>query len=733
MVMDAPPFSSSQENLTSYLDGLNDAQKEAVLHQRGPLLVVAGAGSGKTHVVTTRISHLIQQGVSPSEILGLTFTNKAAEEMRHRVFSKSQFHVEISTFHSLGAKILRESIDHLGYPNDFTIYDEEDRLKVISACLKELGITDKKVKPKTLSSLISDAKNAFLEGANDDFSLYPSSIRDYFSKVFPLYKEKMFQFNALDFDDLIYLTALLFKKHPEVLEVYQKKYRYLHIDEYQDTNASQYEIVRLLAQKHQNLFVVGDPDQSIYSWRGADIRNILNFEKDYPNAKVVRLEQNYRSTSTILKASNQLIENNTGRLEKKLWSALGEGDPIKLGICQNEKEEALFAVSKIQQFHRKGVPFSDMVIFYRTNFQSRLFEDALLSKNIPYKIIGGISFYQRREIKDILSFLKVLKSGHDFISFSRSINLPKRGIGPATIEKIGRLSRLEGGDILDTIQVLLANPGKGDIRLSKRQKEGLADYLTLLISLRKIKSTDTVSTIVSETVRLSGYLNYLKQEDETTFQDRKENLSELVHKAKEWEKLEDEPTLDAFLEELSLKSDPLAPQAHTNDVVHLMTLHNGKGLEFELVLLTGLEEEIFPHINSMESGNELEEERRLCYVGMTRAKKHLFLTASQSRFLWGQTRYMRLSRFLKEVPRHFIQKEGAIEFFEENSNQEELSSGKGEFFKGDFVFHPKFGSGVVTDVYEGSLGLTYDILFGDSPEPVSVVAKFGKLQKLTIS
>lgn len=719
------------EHENSLLNGLNDAQKEAVLHVNGPLLVVAGAGSGKTHTVTTRIIHLMEKGVDPSEILGLTFTNKAAEEMRQRIFRSTSSHVEISTFHSLGAKILRESAEHLGYPTDFAIYDQEDRLKVLSACMKELGINDKKIKAKTLSTLISDAKNALVEGTDEDFSLYPSSIRDSFAKVFPLYKKKMLEFRALDFDDLIYLTALLFRRFPEVLKSYQNRYRYLHIDEYQDTNASQYEIVRHLAAAHQNLFVVGDPDQSIYSWRGADISNILNFEKDYPNAKVIRLEQNYRSTSTILEASNRLIQNNESRLEKKLWSSLGQGDPIGLHICESEKEEVSFVVNKLKSFHRRGVPYREMVVFYRTNFQSRLFEDALISKGIPYKIIGGISFYARREIKDILSYLKIVKSGHDFVSFSRSINLPKRGVGPTTIEKIGRAARLEGKDLIDTIEGLLAGSSSSDVRLTKRQREGLADYLTLIVSLRRIKSLDTVSATVAEAVRLSGYLNYLKEEDQATFQDRKENLEELIHKAKEWEKQEEEPTLESFLEELTLKTDPVQSNEGITDYVHLMTLHNGKGLEFEVTLMTGMEEEIFPHVNSKGSEGEIEEERRLCYVGMTRAKRHLFLSASQSRFLWGQRRYMAISRFIKEIPKTFIQRSSGDAYFEEDI--ESAPSPQGSFKKGDFVFHQKFGSGVVTEIYDGSLGLTYDILFGDSPDPVSIVAKFGKLQKLSLS
>lgn len=616
---------------------LNESQLRAVLHQDGPLLVIAGAGSGKTRIVTYRIAHLIEKGVRPEEILAVTFTNKAAREMQERVhqllYGKNyEGYPTICTFHSLGVLILRESIHHLGYSNSFTIYDEEDSLKLLRGCLDSLGIKKESGQLKSLRNLISNAKNELQDPHDVDLDIIPD--------VYRLYGERLQEANALDFDDLLLLPVKLFHSLPEVLESYQRRWPYISIDEYQDTNKAQYTIARLLVQKTQNILVVGDPDQSIYSWRGANISNILNFERDYPGAQTVRLEQNYRSCSNILEAANSLIQHNASRLEKNLWSDLGEGEKIRLFVGNSEREEAAFVTKEIEYLHHMhGIPLSEITIFYRTNFQSRIFEDFLLRRQLPYVIVGGISFYHRKEIKDILAFLRMLESDSDVISFSRTINLPKRGMGPATLDKIFQESR--------------TNLLSAQVKLSARQKAAYSEYCELIRYLRSIKESISLQKLVIETVRESRYLEVLR-EDKETFEDRKANVEELISKAHEWEEYHGSNSLLAFLEELSLKSS-LDEAKMGEDHLNLMTLHNGKGLEFKTIFIVGMEEDLFPHANSRESNEALEEERRLCYVGMTRAKERLYLTAAKSRFLWGTLRMMRPSRFLREIPSHFLE------------------------------------------------------------------------------
>lgn len=636
---------------------LNHAQIEAVNHIEGPLLVLAGAGSGKTRVVTCRIAQLIESGVSPSRILAVTFTNKAAGEMRERIHALlPRFgYPTICTFHSLGVRILRESIQYLGYAQNFTIYDEEDSNKLLKGCLQSVGISKE---TKTFRVLISNAKNALQSPSEADISDLPHSIKKVFPEVYSLYQQRLKESNALDFDDLLYLTVRLFQKHPDVLAQYQERWPYLLIDEYQDTNHAQYMMARLIVGEKRNIFVVGDPDQSIYSWRGANIENILNFERDYPGAKVVRLEQNYRSTTNILDAANSLIQYNNSRYEKNLWSNLGEGNKITLFVGETEREEAGFVVNEIERLHTlHQIPLSQMTIFYRTNFQSRLFEDFLLRKRLPYVIIGGISFYQRKEIKDLLAFLRMTASNHDVVSFERTINLPKRGIGLTTIEKI-RASAAEEEIPLFTYCEKLARE-KAEVsaeafRLTTKQREGLNEYVSMIQKLRGIMETSSLQKFVIETVRQTHYLDVLR-EDKETFEDRKGNVDELVAKAHEWEVMNDSNNLEAFLEELSLKGS-IDEANFSGDKINLMTLHNGKGLEFNVAFLVGMEEDLFPHANSRNSYDALEEERRLCYVGMTRAKQRLYLTAAETRFLWGQHRMMRPSRFLREIPKKFLER-----------------------------------------------------------------------------
>lgn len=622
------------------LEGLNTEQQEAVTTIHGPLLVLAGAGSGKTRVVTYRIAHLLEQGVPASKILGLTFTNKAAREMKERIVSLTNNYVLVSTFHSLGARILRESIDVLGYQSNFTIYDDQDTDKLIKACLLELYPDDKKLEAKAFKGLISKAKNNLQKPDAIDRRELRSQNESYFPKVYELYQQKLLAYGALDFDDLLYLTVRLFREHPAVLERYQNRWSHLLIDEYQDTNGAQYALISHLVEKSRNLCVVGDPDQSIYSWRGANIHNILDFEKDYPGTKVVRLEKNYRSHTNILEAANALIERNESRIEKRLHSDLGPGEKIKCFTAMNEREEAEFTASQIRYHHDyQGIPLSEMVVFYRTNAQSRVFEDQFLYQKVPYVIVGGISFYQRREIKDILAYLRMVQSDADFISFMRTINLPKRGVGAATIDKLRQRAEQEGVPILK----YCLNPALG---LPPKQQKGINEYAALILELRQHKNS--IGKLVQMTIENSHYINCLVEEPES-MDERKENLDALIAKAMEWESTAEEPTLDAFLEELTLKAD-IEEGKDVEDRINLMTLHNGKGLEFEVTFLTGLEEDLMPHVNARGDKEALEEERRLCYVGMTRAKQYLYLLNCDVRFIWGIKRSQRPSRFLKEVP-----------------------------------------------------------------------------------
>lgn len=635
---------------------LNPEQREAALTVEGPTLVIAGAGSGKTLVVTKRIVHLLEIGVSPSSILGVTFTNKAAGEMRERVRKATHQHVLICTFHSLGARILRESIHALGYSPDFSIYDEEDVLKLLKACLTDLNLDGIKTDVKPFRQLISRAKNDLQLPHQIDESDLSTAIEVAFPKVYARYQDKLKEYNAVDFDDLLFLTVQLWENHPDVLSRYQERWPYVLIDEYQDTNASQYRMTNLLVEKTRNIFVVGDPDQSIYSWRGANINNILNFEKDYPGAKVIKLEQNYRSFTTILEAANALISHNDNFYQKSLWSNRGEGGKIRLFTANDEKEEAYFVARQMQHHHsQQNIPYSQMVVFYRTNAQSRAFEDSLLLYDIPYQIVGGVSFYQRKEIKDILSFMKMAYSGADYIAFSRTINLPKRGIGEATIEKISEAASAEKMPLLNYLQAVVEEkPLRFPIRLSTKQKKSLADYLHIICSLIQISKEGSLRDLVMGAIEQTGYLAYLK-EDPESFEERKSNLDELIAKAVEWELSAQNPTLGAFLEELALKSS----LDETDDVesrISLMTVHNGKGLEFLVTFVVGLEEDLFPHVNSRESDAAVQEERRLCYVGMTRAKDYLYLSYSMTRYLWGTARYQRPSRFLREIPQEYIQK-----------------------------------------------------------------------------
>lgn len=726
---------------------LNEEQREAVETLQGPLLVLAGAGVGKTRVVTYRIVNLLDKEVPPSKILGLTFTNKAAGEMKERVRALTSSNVLICTFHSLGARILRESIHWLGYKRDFTIYDDEDVDKVIKECVAAAGKGDAKLE-KAVKGLISTAKNG-MRGPDQVVRERPTNpAEEIFPEVYACYQEKLKSYNALDFDDLLFLPVRLFREHPDVLEYYHNRWSHLLIDEYQDTNGAQYELVKLLVSKSGNLCVVGDPDQSIYSWRGANIQNILNFEEDYPGAKVVRLEQNYRSRSNILEAANAVIRQNDSRYQKELWSARGAGEKIRLFVADDERAEADFVAARVR-YHAEHhqIPLREMVVFYRTNAQSRVFEDCFLAARLPYAIVGGVSFYQRREVKDILAFLRMVLGGTDYVSFVRTINLPKRGLGESTLDKL-RLGAEEADlSILAYCEALVdGQPVPGEIKLTAKQRQGLQNYVSIIRELRQIAQNTSLKELVTSAIDCTGYLDYLRQ-DKETYEDRKGNLDALIAKALDWEASAESPSLQGFLEELSLKSSLDEAEAD-NDRICLMTIHNGKGLEFEVTFIAGVEEELFPHINSRESREKMEEERRLFYVGMTRAKEQLYLSCCRYRYIWGMGRTQRPSRFLREVPEDHVEKvhmgislglthgrtpeiRPSRKF--EYETVEEPFSDEGqavELREGDAVFHKEFGIGVIRNLYEGSLGLTYTVAFSKDNKERNLVAKYAPLRKL---
>jgi len=719
----------------------NPQQWEAITTLEGAVLVLAGAGSGKTRVVTSRIAHLIENGVPPSRILGVTFTNKAAGEMKERVQKLTQSQVLICTFHSLGARVLRECISAIGYQRDFTIYDEDDVDKLLKVCLMELNLKEKKMEAKPFRHLISQAKNAMIEPNQISHADLTTDIEEAFPQVYALYQRKLQEYQAVDFDDLLCLTVKLWLEHPDLLARYQDRWPFVLIDEYQDTNAAQYAITRLLVEKRGNLFVVGDPDQSIYSWRGANVHNILNFERDFPGAKVIRLEQNYRSRTNILNLANALISYNTGRYEKELWSELGSGEKIKLFVGEDERAEANFIAAQIEYHRARNISLNEMVIFYRTNAQSRAFEDTLIYRGIPYIIIGGVSFYQRREIKDILAYLRISQSSADYISFLRTINLPKRGLGDATIEKMRYNANQEGMTILGYCEALIKeNPLQTVLRLSSKQRENLAEYVQIIHELRLLSKQGSIRDLVQAAIERTRYMEYLV-EDQESYEDRRQNLNELIAKAVEWEISASDPSLEAFLEELSLKSS-LDESDQSRERLSLMTIHNGKGLEFTVTFLVGLEEDLFPHINSKNSVEEIEEERRLCYVGVTRAKEHLYLSYCKMRYLWGNLRMQKPSRFLQEMPKENIEMISSSQPtfrqpYAESPKRERLSyvekplPEKIEFFEpGDRIFHKDFGIGQVQEAYDGSMGLTYKILFDKDHSLKTLVAKYAILNRI---
>ena len=644
------------------LNGMNDKQSEAVQTTEGPLLIMAGAGSGKTRVLTHRIAYLIDEKmVNPWNILAITFTNKAAREMRERAMALNPATSEtlIATFHSMCVRILRREADHIGYNRNFTIVDPGEQRTLMKRILKNLNLDPKKWNERAILGTISNAKNDLL-----DEVAYEHQAGDMYTQIvakcYKAYQEELRRSEAMDFDDLIMMTLRLFDKNPDVLAYYQQRYQYIHVDEYQDTNHAQYQLVKLLASRFKNICVVGDADQSIYGWRGADMQNILDFEKDYPEAKVVLLEENYRSTKKILQAANEVIKNNRNRRPKKLWTQNDDGEQIVYYRANDERDEAVFVASTINNIIREeGKNFKDFAVLYRTNAQSRTIEEALLKSNIPYTMVGGTKFYSRKEIRDVISYLNLIANPSDNISFERVVNEPKRGVGPGTLEKIRNFAYEQNMCLLDASANIMLSPIKGKVA------QGVYDFANMILNLRDqldgLSITETVEAVLDK----SGYLDALSMQQTLESQARIENIEEFMSVTKNFDETntdetEDETGIDRlgrFLNDLALIADTDDGDIEAAEVT-LMTLHAAKGLEFPVVFLIGMEEGVFPLSRASEEPDELEEERRLAYVGITRAEEILFLTNANTRTLFGKTNYNRPSRFLREISDDLLQYQG---------------------------------------------------------------------------
>ena len=636
----------------SIYDTLNPKQKEAVLHTDGPLLILAGAGSGKTRVLTHRIAYLIDEcGVNPWNIMAITFTNKAAGEMRERVDNLVGFGAEsiwVSTFHSSCVRILRRHIENLGYTTSFSIYDSDDQKTLMRQVFKTLDIDTKQFKERSVLAAISSAKDKlitpeeFLLNAGGDFREKKTG------EIYKEYQKQLKKNNALDFDDLIVKTVELFQNNPQILDYYQERFRYIMVDEYQDTNMAQFKLVSLLASKYRNLCVVGDDDQSIYRFRGADIQNILSFENTFPGTMVIKLEQNYRSTQNILDAANEVIRHNFGRKDKTLWTANGEGDKILFKQFDTAKDEADFVVRQIRD---SGYSYQDQAVLYRTNAQSRLLEERCIFYNVPYRLVGGVNFYQRKEIKDILAYLKTIANGVDDLSVIRIINVPKRGIGTTTIGRVTAFASEHSMSFYDTLKEAKQIPGIG------KAAEKISRFIAQMEAFRAMAYSEEYSMkdLIGHILEDTGYEEELQEEGEIEAQTRLENIEELINKAAAYEEDSEHPTLDEFLEQVALVAD-IDNVDDTEDRVTLMTLHSAKGLEFPKVYLVGMEDGLFPGMMSIMSDDktEMEEERRLCYVGITRAKKELVLTAARQRMINGETRWSKPSRFINEIPSNLL-------------------------------------------------------------------------------
>ena len=657
------------------LDTLNPAQREAVEKTEGPVLILAGAGSGKTRVLTTRIGHLIEdKGVQPANILAITFTNKAANEMRERVeetLESDASDMWISTFHSCCVRILRKDINRIGYNRSFVIYDSADQVTLVKDCLKELNLNDKVFEPKMIISTISGAKDKLYDPKQFKAMHMNDNRMSKIADVYALYQDRLKRNSALDFDDLIFKTVELLKSDKEVLDYYRNRFKYIMVDEYQDTSKAQYELIKILAKEHQNICVVGDDDQSIYGWRGADIRNILEFEKDYDDVHVVKLEQNYRSTQIILDAANTVISNNIERKRKRLWSEKKDGELIKIQVAQDEIEESDFVADMIAKISREqNRSYKDFAVLYRANAQSRSVEDALNRSQIPYNIYGGTKFYERKEIKDLIAYLRVIQNPQDDISIKRIINVPRRGIGLRTIEKIEDRASLKQESIYSVLIDIETNS-----EISTKARNSISEFVDNVIgTLRTMREVYPVSKLIEkviESIDYYGYIDELYKGDKEEAEERKDNVKEFISVAMEFEQNSEEKDLETFLTGVALTSE--SSEEEEIDKVSLMTIHTSKGLEFPVVFIVGMEDGLFPIARAVRSmsDSEIEEERRLCYVGITRAKEILYLTLTQKRTLYGKTNPSIASRFMEELPKECIERL--------NSAEKELSYSKANY------------------------------------------------------
>lgn len=750
----------------SIYDTLNEQQKEAVFHTEGPLLILAGAGSGKTRVLTHRIAYLIEErGVNPWNILAITFTNKAAGEMRERVDRLVGFGAEsiwVSTFHSTCVRILRRYIDRIGFDTNFTIYDSDDQKSLMRDVCRVLDVDTKKYKERMFLSAISAAKDEMITPDEYELNAAGDFGKQKIAQVYREYERQLHANNALDFDDLLLKTVQLFQTQPDVLESYQERFRYIMVDEYQDTNTVQFKFVSLLAAKYQNLCVVGDDDQSIYKFRGANIRNILNFEQEFQNARVIKLEQNYRSTQNILNAANAVIQNNRGRKDKTLWNDNGDGEKVHLRQFDTAYDEAEFVADDIRKNIENGGTYQDYAILYRTNAQSRMFEEKFVACNIPYKIVGGVNFYARREIKDLLCYLKTIDNGRDDLAVRRIINVPKRGIGLTTITRIQESAAAREIGFYEALLGLDLIPGVA------RAASKLDSFVALIEYFKRRSDEVSITDLMNEIIEKTGYIENLEAEDKEDAQARIENIEELVSKIAAYEEQcaaeQVKPSLSQFLEEVALVAD-IDSLEENPDYVVLMTLHSAKGLEFPHVYLVGMEDGLFPSYMTITSDNDedLEEERRLCYVGITRAEQELTMTCARKRMTRGETHYNRMSRFLQEIPKELMEN-GSLPFDKEMQKEREqelirqnaytqakqafrqkpfqnygiqkgakafaVSKEKGlDYQVGDRVRHIKFGEGTVKGILEGGRDFEVTVEF-DTAGVKKMFATFAKLKKI---
>lgn len=684
------------------VEGLNDPQRAAVLHRGGPLLILAGAGSGKTRVLTHRIAHLLATGdAQPGEILAITFTNKAASEMRSRVEQVVGARARamwLMTFHSANARILRTEADRLGYTRGFTIYDQSDSLRLVRQCLDAKDIDQKRFPPRMVQNRISDAKNRLLT-ASDYSTRVEGLVDEVVASTYQLYEKRIHSMNAMDFDDLLFRSVQLLETFPEVLERYRQTFRQILVDEYQDTNAAQYRWLQLLAEKHRQLCVVGDDDQSIYGFRGADIRNILDFEQDFPDASTVRLEQNYRSTQTILRAANAVISHNRGRKGKELWTAGDDGDPVHVRELEDEHAEGRFVAGEIERLASSGMSFSDIAVFYRTNAQSRVLEDTLVRYQLAYQVIGGTKFYDRAEIKDVLAYLSLLVNPSDLVGFQRVVNSPRRGIGQTTVSRIIAYVNTTGESVWD----VASDPG-GVSGLGAAAVKSVGRFMEGMAELReRAQSGGPLAELAEVVLDVSGYSDALRAENTIEAQGRLENLAEFVGLAREYDELpEEQGGLEEFLQQIALFSDQDSLR-DDEGFVTLMTLHNAKGLEFPVVFMIGMEDGIFPHSRAIDSG-ETEEERRLAYVGITRARQQIYMTHAKTRNIYGSRQWNLRSRFLDEIPAELTD---APDPSKPSEPGDFIAGGRasvGATFRiGDDVVHASFGDGVVINSESGNL------------------------------